>query len=695
MEPQNVNEIEGSASQERTVGVIDEGEYSPLSLNMDDNELNDILGSRLTDSISMWNSELDLDNHRKLNEEAYLDTLEYPIDLYEHQTEYKNNRIFTAIETLIPLIGAQIPEPVVTEANDTDASRELAQGIKETLLALYDDLNLKRHFEMVARHLYIGMRLGVMKYRWDGDLGRLNENGERPGGLAVETIRPTRIVLDQYTKWSQYDDVPLIGEYQSCTLEELSLKFPEKKDDLVKEFRRKKKLTPALSANVGYVEAWATYRGKNGEKQEAVIWKYEDLILGSSKNPHYNYDEYERNEEGELVFLNFFDRPKKPYIFFNMLNTGKYLIDDTSLTEQALPMQKILYKRGFQIVENSDKANTGLVFNSQMIDEGDVSKLIGDPDEKVMVDGDVNQAAARLPMNILPEYVLRDKYDARAEIDNAFGATAPLRGENSQANTLGQDVMAQRSNMSRVQTMANALETGGSLLYQGLVQMIKIFWDEPTQVKHTGRDGVTTHYEFSNDKIEDGVVIRVKSGSLIPRDEVAKMNQTQQIAPTLDPLTLAEGLNMKNPKKVATRMIYYRYAIDKYLSEVLNLGESGIDRDAVSDISMINSGAIIPIREEIKPEYLTTYAQYLGSEQFQQLDDNVKQAHITFIDKTKQQVQIALKVQAPQEGMAADSSTTASPGGAAPYQQAAETPTLPMPGEPPAQMQPQPPQVMQ
>lgn len=660
------NQILGR-TQENKEDVLTTGAYGPLTLNLTDEQIAEIISSRVSDSESYWNSELKLEDVRKQNEEVWKDTRAYPEDLYDYELAYRNNRIFSAIETLIPLATSQVPQPVVTEANDTQASKELAGYLKNVLLAQYEDLYIKDKLGMVARHLLMGMRLGVMKYRWDGMLGRLNQDGERSGGIAVDTIRPTRIVIEQKTQWGKSDDVPLIGEYQTATIEELGIKFPDKKEEIMKAFATgNDRLSPALSTQVGYIELWFSYYDGKGRKGEGVIWKYKDVVLDKMKNPNYNYDEYSKDQDGKLVYNNFFDRPMKPYIFFNHLNAGRFLIDDTSLTEQALPQQDILYKRGHQIDVNADAANSGLVFNSQMIKEEDVAKLIGDPDEKVMVDGNVANAAARLPYNAVSQYVIQDKYDARQEIDNLFGTSAPLRGEQSGAKTLGQEIISQRSNLSRMQSLADSLETGAGKLYRGLVQMMKVFWDEPTMVKYTGPDGYTAFMEFSGDKIEDGVAIRVKAGSLLPKDEVAERNETIQIAPILDPLSLAEGLGKKDPKEFAKRIIYFKFSMDKYLSDVLDIGPDSIDRNALNDIALISANRPIPIRENPTKEYLDTYAGFLDSSLFQELAPDVQQRHIEFIKKTKDQIAVAIKQKAPISGQAADAGTSISPGGEAP-----------------------------
>lgn len=650
-------------SREPREEEIDAG--AALRLTLTDDEIAAQLSDRVDRSERSWNAELDLKERRMYSERAYLNDIKDEDELYDWQMGYKNNRLLTGIETILSLLMQNVPEPIITPGSDTRASRELADNLRVALLAQYEDLFLKAKFTMVGRHILTGQRIAYMKYVWDGTLGRVNEDGERTGAISVSVIRPSRIVIEEKTQWEQVDDIPLIAEFKTATVEELCLRFPDKQNKLYEKFGIKKgEEKTNLGKKVGHVENWFSYYDGEGNKQEALVWKYNDLVLDKYKNPNYDYDEYDKDEEGNLVYLNFFDRPKKPYIAFNHLNLGRFLIDDTSLIEQAIPLQKVLNKRGRQIVENADMANAGLIFNEEQVNEENAAKLIGDPDERLLVKGDVRAAASRLPMNLLPNYVVEDKIDARNEIDNILGTNAPLRGEKSSAKTLGQEVISQRSNMSRLQTLSDSLEDGGMRLYQGIVQMMKVYWDEETMVKYTGRDGYTTFMEFDKDKIEDGVGVRVRAGSLMPKDDAAMRAETLQIADALDPLSLMEGLGRDNPREIATRMVYYKLMPDKYFTEVLDIGDGVADPDALNDIQLVNNGTPIPVRDDITTEYLTTYQNFVEGPSFKTLPPEIQAAHIEFFKATTDKAKIGLKQDVAQEEPA-DTSSALSPGGEA------------------------------
>jgi len=678
------NLVSGSQTDERQEGLLQVGSSEmPLALNLKDEDILRIIGKRVEDGETYWNKELQLDEIRKNAEDYYLGKTVDEKDLYEFQVPYRNNRILTAVETLLPMLTSQIPLPVVTEGRDTDESRELAHDLEDVLLAGYDDFGVRRAFNVVGRHILMGKRVGVLKYRFDPEAGEILPDGGRKGAIVVEFVRPEKIVFDEMA--SDPDNIPLVAEYMDATIEELTLRFPDKKDDIFKHFGIVRGTKRQLARKVGYIEVWFTYYDDDGKVQEAVAYRLgENLLLGATKNPNWNYDEFEQTEDGKYQRLNYFDSPRKPYILVNHINTGKYVIDDTSLADQAQALQDVLEKRGRQIVENADQASSGLVLNSNMISQDDAGKLIGDPTEKIMVDGDVREAAARLPYNMLPAYVINDKNDARSEIDNIFGANAALRGEEQRGQKLlGAMVLSQRANSGRLQTITNAFEDACGRpfgLYPAMVQMMKVYWDEPEIVRYTPDDGKTRFIEWKSDKIEDGVRVRVKAGSAIPKDKQSKKNETVQLAPTLDPLTLAEGMDWPNAKEIAKRMVYYRFFMDKYLTEVLADDGSMVDSQAIGDIQALMQGQIPPVPEEPSKRYILTLTRFLESDGFKSVQDvQIKQNIIDFAKAVNDKARGGLGEVAPQSEQSPETPTPAEEAGVVPAETSVEGAETPLP----------------
>lgn len=616
-------------TNERVEGGLTE-DTDILSLGMTDSEIANAIGNRVSQAEAYWNSNLGLDKVREKVDKYYLNNYYSQDDLYEFQVPYKDNRIFTAIETLVALVISRPPQPVVMQAYDTQASYELAQNLQKALLCKYEDLYLKGKFQMVARHLLMGYRLSVMKYRWDDTVGAIQEDGTRFGDVAVDVVRPQRVVLDAAAQ--DIGDIPLIAEYRSDTIDDLCDRYPGKKEEIYKQDSAKNNRT---TKKVGYLEIHFTTKDKTtGKRVEAIAWKYKDCIMDSMKSPHWNYDETYQDQQGKTRQANFLEKPSKPYVLFNFLNLGKHVIDDTSLTDQAIPMQEVLNKRGRQIVENADQANSGTIWNSNMVKQDDVAKLLGDPGERVMAQGNVTEAAARLPINMLPDYVMEDKQDARNEIDNIYSTHGAIRGEVTRSKTLGQDVMSQRGDAARINVLATAIEDGGDRLYKGMTQMMKVFYDTPQLFRYTGIDSSTNFFTLGRDQIEDSIALRVKSGSVLPEDPIAKKDETIQTMAILDPLSIAEGLGKENPMEWAKRNFYYRVLPDKYMTEILKVDPNdGMAQDplATQHIEMLSAGQPVPPEASPTKEHLATHQAFIESPQFKQLPPDVQVIHIQHV----------------------------------------------------------------
>jgi len=614
------NEIAGTGENERQEGLIERSDAIILGLSKD--KAQETIGKRISEGERYWNKELGLDKVREKNFKRWNNKnfeVSNQSDLYDYQADYRDNRIFLSVETLASNMVSRIPVPDVMEAQDTDASRELASNFGKILYRKADSMGLKGQFQMMARHLLMGYRLGVMKIYQDFNAGILKKDGEYTGDVCVKTIRPHNIVLDAYA-----DDpfnVPLIAENVFKSVEEMGSLFPDKKDELILSVKAKEgESHVGMSSRIGYYETYFTYFDDD-YKREGVGWTYNDLLLDFGPNPYYNYNPG-ANES------NFLPQPSKPYVLFNFLREGKYAIDDTSLTEQAASQQDILERRGRQIVDNADQANAARVFNTMMIKASDAQKYTGDPNDNILVKGDVRMAFARVPAPSLPRYVLEDKYDARREVDNIFGTHAPLRGEGSESPTLGQEVMSQRSDLGRTASLTEAIEKGATRVYELMAQVMKVFAVEEQVVRYVGSDtGRTTFIKFMNDKIEDGVEIIVRPGSMAPDDKMSDRNEAVELAKAggrIDPLTFAEKWHIDKPAEFAKRLFMFLFMPDQYAQEILHMGESGGDAEAMANLQKMMQGEGVPAKKDASKEYVAYMAQFLQSPAFKELDPEVQ-----------------------------------------------------------------------
>lgn len=597
----------------------------------------------MDDGVSFYNSKLNLKSVRENNEKRWLNkNLEVAgKEVYEYQIPYKDNRIFVSVETLTATLVPKYPTPEVMEAFDTPASRELASNYEKVLMRTAQDLRVRGHLRMATRHVLIGYRCGIVKSTWNFENGRRREDGSFTGGPDVRFVRPHKVVIDADA--TDPNDIPLIAETLSATVEELTIKFPDKKAEILRIFGAGKdpeKLN--MGTRVNYREIWFTFY-EDGVKHEGLCWKYQNEILAYGLNPNWNY-----GGEG----TNFAPRPAKPYTFISFLRLGKWVYDDTSLTEQASSQQDNLEKRGFQIVDNADQANAAKVFNTDQIDAGDAQKYTGDPHDNIMARGDVRTAFKREPAPPLPRYVVEDKYDSRREIDNIFGTHAPLRGEKTDSPTLGQEVLSQQGDLGRINALSESIEEAATDIYQKITQLYKVFADEEHMVKYLGEEGRTAFIKFSSDKIEDGIEIRVQAGSLKPEDKLSDRKEAVELAKIggrIDPLTFAEKWHLPKPMEFAQRAFSFMFMPDHYAKNFLKMGGGGGDKEAMATIQQINSGENVPPKKDASKEYVAYYGQFIKSPAFKQLDPEVQQLHMMHASGTVQMAKSGLKERVPEE----------------------------------------------
>lgn len=620
-----INLIQSVSEEERKAEGVVEAE-AILSLDLSDSDLVSFLDFQMKESEAYWREKpRDLEEARKRNEKYWLGTYQEDLDFHGWEFPYNDNRIFMSVETIIPNALAKPPEPAVSPAADTDASRQLAEDVKKILLAKYQELKLRGKFRMAVRHLIL-YRLGCLKYRWDKDIGKW-------GDVAVEWVRPQKLIIDKNAVVGE--NPGFVAEYMEDTIEDLGEKFPDKKAALWSKYGIVKGTKKQLSKKIGYYEVWFTYGGG-----EAVCWKCEELILGKMKNPHWDY----QGIEG--IFNNHFENPRKPYIFLSYLNLGKSFIDDIALVEVAIPLQKTLDKRGEQIVENADAANSGLVFDKNFISKTEAAKLSGAFDEKVVGDGDVRSGVARLAPPLLPNYVMEDKYDARNEIDNLLGTHSTLRGERGKQETLGGRMLLREGDVSRIGDLVqSAIEPAAEELYNGLVQLFKVFYVRERFVKHAGKEGDVSFLQFNRDKIEDGVGITVRTGTTLPTDKMAQRAEALDLAKAnlIDPMTLFEKLDHSNPREEARRLILYTIDPKAYMTEVLGEKEGkDFAQEAIRNIQLISEGEYVDPPQDVSEEYLTAYTNFVGSAAFKELGPEIQGMHIQHLEEAKRIAQRAM-----------------------------------------------------
>lgn len=615
---------------------IDETTQSPtiFDLAIENNDLLSMIAKPIRESEAYWNDTFNLKKIREANMNLWLPNHWKNKEVYDYQEEYlyQDNRTFTSVETICSVVNARIAQPSVMPGQDSVISRQMATDLQKVIFAHSTKYRTSDIFRISTRNLLL-KRIGFVKLRWDPTRGKW-------GDIVPEHVNPEDIVVDQDARWG---DVPrfLAQRIKNKTGEELIAMFPDERQKIYEmlgvQRRNNKGDLVAYKSQLGQKrdiwEVWFRYYDAKNEQYGgglAYTDKNFQIVLGKMRNPNWNYED--ENKEGECS--NLLDFPAPPFIPVNYLNDGTSYIDLTTLVEQGAPLQKIVDRRGFQIMENAEQAGSGLIFNTQMIKKEDIAKLTGSPDERIGVKGDVNKAVTRVAPPPLPNYVIEDRNDARNEMDNIYATHDITRGETSSSKTLGQDQLQQGQDYTRMDDIARAVERQNALYYRYLVQMMKVYFTEEHWMWAAGEDGQFDHVMMKADFIEDGIDVSVEDGSTLPPNKQQQMKFVADLVPTglIDPLSVFEvgsGGTLPSPKKMMERLIKWKTDPASFAQD---METEDIDRKALMDIQILLRGEMPDPRDEITPEYLQFINKYITSDgQFMKQPDLIKSMFVEWL----------------------------------------------------------------
>lgn len=538
-----VNRTGGEAQEETKEGVVGE-HVSELALSMDDSELIEL--KRKWEQ--KWDSskvKKDVEAKQKENEKYWLGDHYTSAQKQANKRDAVDNLIFEALETALPVYTRQIAQPVIKTLGDPNA-QAFAKKVEDRITDLADTIRLRLKVKKAVRNwaLYF---LGVLKFGWSVEK---NE-------ITVQAVRPQQLILepDAMTDECEYEGA-YIGFYRTETASDLAERFPKKAEEIKKLVGKE-----SLGTKLRYVEWWTA---------DYVFWTLNEEVLAKAKNPHWNYDQTvtsmavdpNTGEAQEFQSVakgsNHFSQRKIPVATLSIFNLGKGPYDDTNQIEQVLPVQDVVNKRIRQIDKNADGTNGGAIVSGDHFSPEQAS-AVGDALRKGKTirvpNGDVNRAYKRDMAPALPAFIYQNLQDARQEIRSIFGTTGlspqGIKGE----ETVRGKILVKGSDTDRAALIVDHIEQLYDYVFNWFVQMMMVYYDTPVQISRT--QGVDT---ISSAEFVYPLVVSVKEGSLIPKDRLTLRNEAVDLwaAGAIDPLTLAERLEVPNPQEYVQRLIMWK-----------------------------------------------------------------------------------------------------------------------------------------
>lgn len=592
-----------------------------LALDVPDKELIENFKRWENDAKSYWDDPkgFDLENRRKKNERYYKGIQLDESKLYSYQIPYVQNELFIATETITAYTTSSDPSAEVLPEDDSTQSRVMAEDLEWGLNVHSEKFKLGEKIEKIERSMYLKY-VGIMKLYWD----------ETAQDIVPRVVEPENIVVD---KGCRLGENPLfICETCTATVQQIFNLFPDKKDAFMREIGRVRSSSKLENSVYAYKEVWFTEVTDEGET-ECVAWYIGNLLLDKKKNPNYLYD-----EDG-VQLTNFLPRPMKPYVFFNYMNSGAHLIDETTPFEQAIPLQDALNKRGRQIMENADTANSILVFKSGSISSDEAENITRDPNQILLLqtqgDQPISSAFGEITPHLLPNYVINDKQDIKNAIHSIMGTPSQFRGDSnsdSTTNTLGEAQIVQSQASGRQDAIIRSLERGLDDYYKLLVQMMKVWYKDAKKFACRDNDGKFVLVELSRERIPDVAWVKVEHGTTQKknkqRDEQVAMNLAQ--LGLIDPYNLFKDLGMKNADQRYDTLVKFKMSPDSLTTELRSEMQN---RQAYIDFACIMNGEDVKGHDDVDAEHILAHRQQITTDRFLYADQERQKAMVNHIQE--------------------------------------------------------------
>jgi hypothetical protein len=265
----------------------------------------------------------------------------------------------------------------------------------------------------------------------------------------------------------------------------------------------------------------------DAKTKENVRTVYIGYFLPSPKYPSGKYVVFTKNPS-IVLFESEWPYPfmKLPIVKFPGMRVPGQLYD-TSVVEQAIPLQKELNRTLSQIIEYKN-----LTLKPQMLAPvGSLRQRITDEPGAIF---EYNPVAGRVPEAIplpgLPPYVYDHLQDLGARLKDVFGLTEILQGDvppNVEAGVaidLLQEAAVDRL-APQILMMEKSLELAGNLM----LELAQKYYQEPRMLMITGMGSKPKIERFESADILAGVGVKVETGSGLPRTRAGRQARVLQM----------------------------------------------------------------------------------------------------------------------------------------------------------------------
>lgn len=498
------------------------------------------------------------------------------------------NRIFPNMEAVINSIIANPPGINFIPGREGEESQKLARKYEKYFLKKYRDINVKESIRKGLRNLYFS-RLLVLKPFWNAKINDFD----------VRALDPRDIRVGKYATKEEESEFAI--EEVKDNLCSLLARFPKKEAEILKKSGfTQETINDAYIMNpeVKYKEAWIG---------DYVIFKYDNIILDAIRNPYWDWDgmliteqeeqqmeqsygddrralfteaklaqnerKLPQTQEGEIppneghseaqtyksYYFNYFNQPRKPYIFATILNNENSPIGRTDFITLALPLQIGIDKRKQDIGQNCELVNGIIKVDSEVMNKADAQSLAFEAKGIIWGKGVVN-GVSRETGTPLPQMVFDDMNDSRSEIDNIMAASSAFRGEREGQETKAGRLALIQQSFLRLNELVQVVDYVSGELFSWFYQLAKTRYTEYHYAKWNGKDETRETIDMIQDDFETGSEIQVIPGKTLPVDSEFRFERAQNDVKEgiISPIDYMEEAGYTNPKDLAKNAVTYK-----------------------------------------------------------------------------------------------------------------------------------------
>lgn len=568
--------------------------------NIDITKLNDtqkaqLVESRWTSSNEVWER---IDKIYKQNTAVYENRADWLQFLPQRRRNFRvqANRVFVNMEAVINALIANPPGINILPSREGDVAQEFARTLESYFRKKYDDLNTKEVVRMGLRNLYFG-RFLVIKPFWNPVINDFD----------YRALDPRKVRIGKYAR--KEPDTEFVIEEIDDNLCAVIERFPAKKDELMKKYGFADDNTLYIkNPDVKYKEAWIG---------NYVIFKLDNIILDTIPNPYWDWDgilltsdedaelqglegEARRDflqqvklsqedrkasqalaqetteevqeggtgeaQEGENenptykpYFFNYFDSPRKPYIFATIFNNENSPIGRTDMITLSAELQRGIDKRKMDIDENCELSNGVLKVDSSVMGKQDAQRIRFETKGIIWGKG-VVAGVQRETGQTLPQMVFDDMTHSEQTIDNIMAATSAFRGERQGQETKAGRLALIQQSFLRLNELVQVVDYVSKEIFDWGFQLAKTRYTEYHYAKWMGKEEAVKTIELIQDDFESGSEVTIIAGKTLPVDDEFKFEQAQNdvIAGLISPADYVEIAKYDNAKEIAKNNVLYK-----------------------------------------------------------------------------------------------------------------------------------------